>query len=1251
STGGGDFDIPSSAGLQLTQAQVNVSGDDTGIILDGQLIIDGGTLDMDDAVGNGNNFIEYSASGNAFLNISAGTLTVGSQIRPLTTAETGVLQYRQTGGDVRIGAQAAPENDRGMLQIYNTGSEFTYTGGTLAIERHQDAPAVAALFLDPDDSNITGSEITIFNANTPAGQNDFRINSVIDLENLTINGANSPSAEIDINALTINGNLTIAAGATFNGNGRTLTVAGDFDNDGTYDAQSNETIFNATGTQQITGSGSNNFFRFTKSATGILDLTSTLDVADLFTITEGTLSDNGFSINLAADAVIDGTHTSSGGNGLVFSGGPNQELRRSSAGTGMLGTLTINNSNGVTIPDGNGYNFTIEDGLRLENGVFNVGGSVIALGVNALITPVNAFSVSNMIQTNSSFTDGGVSKTFPTGFSQDFTFPIGQSFYTPVSFDFTSGSNTSGTSIGTIGIFPADEFHPTVNDGADFFITGDINNVLQYYWTVTASGITGLTTDMTMGYDDSQVLSNEPGFDETDYIAARILTNDNPTDEINKFATTDVDESTNLITFNFSGVSDNGITGDYFAGLDDAIPDNVTTYTVDLDGNFGDDVYDILVPGGGAPTGAIVIVPNGFTLTLDSDNANFYRTEIQSGGVLEVNNSTNHRLGQLSGTGNLRIISDGINANLPAFSGDFLSCTGGGLEYGGTGSYSVLNGITELRNLSFIGSGDRDFSNNNLTVCEDLVVDGPTVDNINNRNVTIDNDLIINSGTYNAQKGTLLIRNDLQLNNGTFAHNNGGITRVFGDLTINNGTFDTGSAGFYQLYGDIDYNGGTFLTGTGARIFLLGSAVQSISGNFTGVSKFFRIELNNSSGLELQSTIEIDNLLVLTSGIVNTGSNSVIFDQTAIALPNTGRINSYVNGRVEKFLINSGSSFTFPIGSSTRWRPASANNISDGGLTWSAEYFEANPTSEVLVDNLDPTDPGQIATISDGEYWKIADDAGAVPPPGVTATVGLSWGTDSDVSAIFAEREELEVLIWNDGSSSWDNLDGTSFSASHTQSEGRFTAVSSNTFSEQIFTLGSASATNPLPIELQKFDGETIDGDNYLEWITASELNNDYFELQRSADGISYETIMRIEGQGTNTGRTTYQFTDTNPLGGFNYYRLKQVDIDGTVTVFNKSEWIVLLTITSDVEFSIKAYPNPTVQNNVNLRLNADQNLPMVVQMLDVYGKVVFQSQYGPGEFTNDIKINPVQGLREGVYVILAEQNGLKLTRRVIITE
>ena len=123
----------------------------------------------------------------------------------------------------------------------------------------------------------------------------------------------------------------------------------------------------------------------------------------------------------------------------------------------------------------------------------------------------------------------------------------------------------------------------------------------------------------------------------------------------------------------------------------------------------------------------------GFTLTLDSDNANFYRTEIQSGGVLEVNNSTNHRLGQLSGTGNLRIISDGINANLPAFSGDFLSCTGGGLEYGGTGSYSVLSGITELRNLTISGTGTKSMANNNLIVCNDLVVDGPTfVGNLGN---------------------------------------------------------------------------------------------------------------------------------------------------------------------------------------------------------------------------------------------------------------------------------------------------------------------------------------------------------------------------------------------------------------------------------------------------------------------------------------------------------------------------------------
>ncbi len=1254
-TGGDDFTIPASSGLQVTQGTVNVSGNDSGIALDGCLIIDGGTVNMDDAVGNGNNYIEYSASGNAILEISSGTLNVGSQIRPITSANTGILKYRQTGGDVRIGTQAGPESTRGMLQIYNVGSEFTYTGGTLTIERHQTTPSIAALFLDPDISDVTGSNITIFNGNTPAGQTDFRINSTIALENLTINGTNSPSANLNINTLTINNQLSIAANATLNGSGLTLTVGGDFVNNGAYDAQGNETIFNTSTNQSISGSGTNTFFRFTKQGSGTLSLTNSIDVADLFTISEGVLDDNGSSINLAADAVIDGTHISVGGLGLVFAGASNQELRRSASGTGTVGVISVNNSNGVTVPDGNGYNFNINGGLRLESGVFSVGGASILFGINAGITPVNPFSVTNMIQTNSSFVDSGIGKQFAAGFSTDFTFPVGQSFYTPVSFDFGTPGNTFGSSNGTITVRPANEFHPTINDGINTLTTGDVNNVLQYYWTVMASGVTGLTADMSFGYDNSQALANQPGinFEENDYIAARILSFNNPTDEINKFDVTSVDEVNDIITFNFGMATDNGITGDYFAGLDDAIPDNVVTYTaVSGGGDVDQQVYDIPLPNGAGspPSGAVVIVPSGNTLRLNVDNIRFYRTEIQSGGILEVDNTTNHRLGELSGTGTLRITSDGINANLPAFSGNFLSCSGGSLEYAGTGSYSVMSGITTLRSLSITGSGNRSLANNNITICEDFTLDGPTFENVNNRIIIVSNDLNVSNGTFNSNNGIIVVRNDLNVNGGVYNGNTGGITSVTNNLNLTSGNFNVGTSTI-NLLGNMSRTSAVFDGGSGiGRVNFLGSTSQQLTGDFTSSNSFHRLLINNPAGMAVSGgNVEVENLVFLTSGVITMGGGSYIqMGASANFSPPTGQVNSYVNGQIRKVI--SGSSFNFPTGSTTFWRPSSVSAVSTGGLTWEAQYFETAATTKAVVDNLTPTDVANIATLSSGEHWVISD--GNVAPSGVTARVGLSWGMASDVSATSSEREELEVMVWNDGLTSWDNLGGTSFSGGHTQSAGTFSAISTVGFSEQIFTLGSGDAANPLPITLTSFTGKTVSNDNHLEWETASEINNDYFEVQRSPDGITYSTLKVIDGQGTTEQATRYKFIDINPLPGLSYYRLKQVDIDGAETVFNETRFIVKLSISSgSKKLSFSTYPNPTTEDNINIKLEADQNSSLLIQMYDLNGRVLYKNLLEPGEIDAEIKIMPNERVRKGIYILTMEQGGKKINRKLVIKE
>ncbi len=1241
-----DLTIPASGALRITQGNLAIQGDNTGILLDGSLIIDGGTLDMDDAIGNGNNFIEYSASGNAILEISAGTLDVGSQIRPITSASTGVLKYRQTGGNVRIGTQAGPTSNRGMLQIYNVGSEFTYTGGTLTIERHQTSPTIAALYLDPDDYDVS-QEITIFNLNTPAGQNDFRINSFMPLNDLTINGTNNPTALIRTNPLTINGTLTINSGATFNGNGITLTANGDFENNGVYNAQSNETIFNSNLTQEIRGSGTNNFFRFTKTGSGSLELTNTIEVDGLFSIASGVVNDNANDIILLSDAVIDGTHSSSAGNGLVFSGAANQELRRSSSGTSDIGGVRINNSNGVTIPNGNGYNFNIDNDLQLNGGVFDVGGSNILFGENSDVVAVQPFSVSNMIRTNSSFVDKGVGKTFTASTTTDFVFPLGQAYYTPVEFDLSSNSNTSGSTTGTIYVSPANEYHPTIDDGNDVTAGGDINNVLQYYWSLTAENITGMTSDVAFRYNDALVQALNGS--EADYIAARILTFNNPTNLINKFTTNEVNELTNEIDFAFNGSDSNGISGDYFAGIDLAIPDNVATYTVDTNGSFTTDVYDIAVPGGGAPSGSVVIVPNGFTLSLDQNDARFYRTVIQPGGVLEIDNSSNHRLGILDGTGDLRIISDGINANLPAFSGDFLSCTGGGLEYAGTGNYNILGGITTVRSLTLSGSGTRSFPNNDLTVCDDLTIDGPVVNNTNNRNITVDNDLIMLNGTFNSGTGIIAITNNFVLNGGTFDGQSNGSVTVRNDLLIQGGTYNSGGGGNLNLEGNLQYSSGTYLSGSGShRVRLVGTGNQVISGNFTGASGFYRLLIANSAGATVSSgSIEVDDILFLNNGIIATNGNRFELSSSATISPSLGKSNAFIEGELSKTISSSGQSFTFPVGDAGRWRPATVQNVSAGGLTWEAEFKAAGGLSDPVVDNYDLTNPSEIATILQSEHWVISD--GNAGTTGVTATVGLSWGTESDVSSVFAEREEMQVMIWSDASSSWDNLGGGNFSSGHTQSQGRFVADNNNFFSEHIYTIGSSNSANPLPVSLISFVGNPVGGSVKLEWKTSSELNNDYFEIEHSTDGVSFSSLGFVSGSGTTSEENTYTLYHEQPQAGYNFYRLKQVDFDG------KSSFeggIVSVQIDGFDGLAMVPFPNPTTSDNVKIMLNINDKIPALIEMYDIVGNRHLIEQVTKDDLTsNEYQLNLSTNLAPGLYILKLRQGVESIVKRVMIKE
>ncbi len=110
----------------------------------------------------------------------------------------------------------------------------------------------------------------------------------------------------------------------------------------------------------------------------------------------------------------------------------------------------------------------------------------------------------------------------------------------------------------------------------------------------------------------------------------------------------------------------------------------------------------------------------------------------------------------------------------------------------------------------------------------------------------------------------------------------------------------------------------------------------------------------------------------------------------------------------------------------------------------------------------------------------------------------------------------------------------------------------------------------PLPIELLDFNVQaTANKKVDIYWSTAAEINNAYFDIERSKDGISFESIDQLQGHGNTNSEMHYRTVDLNPFIGINYYRLKQVDFDGSFTYSD----IKSAVINSDEIISV--YPNP----------------------------------------------------------------------------
>ncbi len=896
STGGEYFNISGTSGLELKQGKTYVNGG-SGILLDGLLKLSGGTLDMSDADnGEKDNPIVYSASGNAEINISAGTLLVGSQIRRLENDNLGVLKYIQTAGDVQIGVSSGGINSRGMLEILNEGSEFTYTGGTLTlVQQNASTPEISSLLLDPTTYNLSASTINIFNSLTPAGQNDFGINSSIPLNNLIINGTNNPTVNLKIKGLSLIGDLTIDTGATLNSKGFPIELQGNWANNGTFMASANEVLFLGYNAQTI--KGNTTFYKLTKQSGGdklSLGASTDITVDYILSLLDGSIDDNGNSIFVKRDIINEGEIISGVGNGVVLNGTTTQRIY----GNGTYEKIFLNNSNGFTQEEGNVI--TIKENLQMESGVLDIGKNLIVFEENATINTTTGFSINNMIQTNISFVDAGIKKYVPTG-TLSFIYPLGSGgAYTPVSLTVTNNS-ANGAYLRVKG---ANECHPSIIDLASTSMN-ETTNVLQYYWILDANGFSDFQGSVSMSYQNSLVRLTEPGYSYEDYITARLLSRGSG--EWNKDIGA-IDTNNDILTFDFSvATDDEGIMGDYTAGLDDAIPDQVPTYTSIKNGDWNDiSVWNPTPPAGG-PRGAIVVVNNDVNIPVDYISS--YKTAINQ--KLLIPGTEGHRLGNVTGTGTLFLETGGLPAGDYS---EFFVENGGTLEFSGVSkTYPVLSGITTVNNIKFSGSGERDLPNSDLTILGDLIVEATgalTLSNINDKDLYINGDIEFNSGTIDFGRGTL----------------------VLSGTTLQ------------AVYG---------------------------TASFTGGNSVYNLTVNNGSGVHLQSDMNVANTLKLTNGILNTEDAELVIVNSETDAFQGGSSSSFVEGPLSKYINYNesfqfpvGSSGRYGI---IKIFNAKKSGTSGTGL-WRVNYFNTNPnTSNYDTESRD----GDLEFVSQNEFWSI----------------------------------------------------------------------------------------------------------------------------------------------------------------------------------------------------------------------------------------------------------------------------------------
>jgi hypothetical protein len=196
------------------------------------------------------------------------------------------------------------------------------------------------------------------------------------------------------------------------------------------------------------------------------------------------------------------------------------------------------------------------------------------------------------------------------------------------------------------------------------------------------------------------------------------------------------------------------------------------------------------------------------------------------------------------------------------------------------------------------------------------------------------------------------------------------------------------------------------------------------------------------------------------------------------------------------------------------------------------------------------------------------------------------------------------------------------------------------------FTIGTANkAQTPLPITLLSFEANFNVDKVDLRWITSSEVNNDYFTIERSKDALNWEEIIRTNGAGNSNVNIEYVEADYNPYDGISYYRLKQTDFDGNFEYFN----IVPVKVDLSNKIQMSLFPNP-LRRGEELKINLEGiKEDVLIVIRDAKG----QEFYSKAEIhyeDNQLVAIPIDvNIPAGLYIVTASSENQIYSQKLLV--